>query len=307
MTINELREQYTSKRIAKSEYIDRMYQYHDLLFEYSEQLGKTNIASIYIHDGQVIMEFRDSGIKFICKRNDKRLAPLDTLNFGDYESEELAMQLKLMNGCNTVFDVGANFGWYSMHVASAMPDAKIHSFEPFENTCCYLRKNVELNKLGNIQINNFGLSNSIGKQTFYVDPKLSVNASLTNLTDGDNVASLVCDFTTMDEYCNRVSSYPDFIKCDVEGAELLVYEGSKEVLMIGKPIVFSEMLRKWTAKFGYHPNNIIELFNGLGYGCFIIKGGCLEKILEVTEATIETNFVFLHLDKHSEKIRTLSM
>ena len=35
-----------------------------------------------------------------------------------------------------------------------------------------------------------------------------------------------------------------------------------------KPIIFTEMLRKWAAKFGYHPNDIINYFSNFGYNCF---------------------------------------
>ena len=59
-----------------------------------------------------------------------------------------------------------------------------------------------------------------------------------------------------DENINRI----DFIKCDVEGSELFVYQGGIESIDRFKPIVFSEMLRKWSNKFGYHPNDIINLF-----------------------------------------------
>jgi hypothetical protein len=65
----------------------------------------------------------------------------------------------------------------------------------------------------------------------------------------------------------------DFIKCDVEGAELFVYQGAKATLMQQKPIVFTEMLRKWAAKFDYHPNDIIALFDELDIAVlsFLIK------------------------------------
>ena len=64
----------------------------------------------------------------------------------------------------------------------------------------------------------------------------------------------------------------DFLKCDVEGGELLVFKGGLQTLQHHKPVIFCEMLRKWSAPFGYHPNDIITLLGELGYLCFTVKG-----------------------------------
>lgn len=69
------------------------------------------------------------------------------------------------------------------------------------------------------------------------------------------------------------------------------------------PVVFSEMLRKWSAKFGYTPNDIIKFFKNLGYRCFVIADE--EKLREcpiVTENTVETNYFFLHEVRHTNII-----
>lgn len=54
------------------------------------------------------------------------------------------------------------------------------------------------------------------------------------------------------------------------------------------------MLRKWSAKFGYHPNDIIDLFASVGYKCFVIKEDKLRKFARVDEETVGTNYFFLH-------------
>ena len=109
---------FKNNEIDKWEFIDDMYDIHSSLFDYSEFLCDTNISRIEIIDNRVIMSFRDSNIKFICKKNDKRLAPLDVLNFNEYERAELDMQLALIDSDSIVFDIGGNFGWYAMNVAN---------------------------------------------------------------------------------------------------------------------------------------------------------------------------------------------
>lgn len=149
----------------------------------------------------------------------------------------------------------------------------------------------------------FGFSDSAGTFDFYYDPGLSVNASLQNLTGKESVVKLECQVKTLDEFWAGRGEKADFIKCDVEGAELLVFRGGEETLRRDKPMVFSEMLRKWTAGFGYHPNDILDFFQGLGYRCFTLSDGGLKSFGRVGEDTIETNFFFLHPEVHSGAIQ----
>jgi hypothetical protein len=99
---------------------------------------------------------------------------------------------------------------------------------------------------------------------------------------------------------------PGLIKCDVEGAELMVFRGGAETIATAKPIVFTEMLRKWAAKFGYNPNEIIDWFAALGYGCYTVRGSRLEVFGAMNEATAETNFFFLHRVAHASRIAELA-
>ena len=68
----------------------------------------------------------------------------------------------------------------------------------------------------------------------------------------------------------------------------------------------SEMLRKWSAKFNYHPNDIIQLFEEIGYECYVIAdNGMLKRFGYVNEETIETNYFFLHPEVHNTIIQKL--
>ena len=94
----------------------------------------------------------------------------------------------------------------------------------------------------------------------------------------------------------------DFLKCDVEGAELLVIEGGLKSIEKYKPILFLEMLRKWSDKFGYHPDEIIEKLKSINYRCFKVIKTNLEEITEITDLEEATNFFFLHTEHHKDLI-----
>jgi FkbM family methyltransferase len=304
--LSETRNEFESGIFAKRDYIDKMYNIHSTLFDYAEYIDNTNISVIEIIDKRVLMTFRDSDIKFICTKNDKRLTPLDTLNFGRYESDELFMQLKLIEDGYNVLDIGANHGWYALHIAKKKPKAQIFLFEPIPVTFNFLNENIKLNNLNNIKTFNFGFSDVEGSFKFYFDPHLSVNASLANVSNNNEIENITCFVKQLDNFVKDERIKVDFIKCDVEGAELLVYKGGFDMIKKDYPIIFTEMLRKWSEKFNYHPNDIISFFNNLGYLCFTVDNGHLLPFHFVDENTIETNYFFLHSEKHCYQINHFS-
>ena len=303
--LQDILAEYQQGTLTKVEYIDMMHQKHQALFEYAVFIDETNIKTIEIIDSSVIMTTRDQGIKLLCDKDDKRIIPVEILNFGSYEQECMDMMMKLIKPSFKVFDVGANIGWYSLNFAKTISDVEVYAFEPVPKTFNYLTRNIELNEIHCIEKYNFGFSNEVKELTFYYDLEGSGNSSMANLSDKKHVQEITCKVTTLDQFTQKENIAVDFIKCDVEGAELFVFAGGEVTLRQYKPIIFTEMLRKWSAKFNYHPNQIIEFLSELGYRCFIIKENRLEGFSSMDQNTVETNFVFLHNDKHREEIAAL--
>ena len=304
--INKTIELYKKEVIDKSIFIKDMYAtHHSKLYEYAEYLHKTDIEKITIENNRVITTSRKHGIKIECDSGDHRIAPIEVLNFFDYEKDESDMIENLIcfgSEKKNFFDIGANIGWYSIMVAKSNRNVLVHSFEPIPKTYQSLVKNVDLNSLPNISTHNFGFSDKSGEFDFYYYPEGSGNASSANVTGRSDTEVVKCKVKTLDEYINKSNEQIDFIKCDVEGAELLVFKGGIDAIINSKPIVFSEILRKWSEKFNYNPNEIFELFHKLGYLSFTVNGVFLERFYKMDESTQETNFFFLHLKKHNNLI-----
>ena len=304
--INKTIELYKKEVIDKSIFIKDMYAtHHSKLYEYAEYLHKTDIEKITIENNRVITTSRKHGIKIECDSGDHRIAPIEVLNFFDYEKDESDMIENLIcfgSEKKNFFDIGANIGWYSIMVAKSNRNVLVHSFEPIPKTYQSLVKNVDLNSLPNISTHNFGFSDKSGEFDFYYYPEGSGNASSANVTGRSDTEVVKCKVKTLDEYVNESNEQIDFIKCDVEGAELLVFKGGMDAIKNSKPIVFSEILRKWSEKFNYNPNEIFELFHKLGYLSFTVNGGFLERFYKMDESTQETNFFFLHQKKHGDLI-----
>ena len=312
MNIKETKESYKNNKIDKNAFITGMHKFHEVLFDLSNNLRTTEISKIEINDSGVIFTSRETnlhpgGAKFYVDVLDKRITPLEAFNFDQYEKEDSDMLYNLVSDNDVIFDIGANIGWYSNHLAKKLSSAQIHSFEPIPETFNQLLKNVKVNNVENVKVNNLALSDEKKILTFFYSPTQTGASSSINITENSEMIKLVCQTSTIDAYIedNNINQL-DFIKCDVEGAEFFVFKGGSQAIEKYTPIVFSEMLRKWAAKFGYHPNDIIDFFNNFGYCTFVSSEGKLVKIYKVTEETNDTNFFFLHPIKHKMKIDQLS-
>jgi FkbM family methyltransferase len=320
MKLLEIKSEYYSNKIIKKNYIQKIYKkYHSSLFEYSDLLHQTDINKIEITDRGLSAVSKAYGIKVFFPRDDQRSAPLESLNFGSYEEKELQVILQIISKHRNFLDIGANIGWYSLIIAKFYKKLKVHSFEPIKKTYEFLLKNIKCNFLSNVKAYNFGFYNKNKKITFYTYPEGTGNSSIKNLSQRKSIQIAKCNVKVLDDFITKKKIKVDFIKCDVEGAELFVFLGGKKTLLKDKPIVFCEMLRKWSKKFKYHPNEIILLFKRFNYRCFYVSsmsntnslekwgGGQegfaykkfkLNEIKKINDKTKQTNFFFFHNVKH---------
>jgi FkbM family methyltransferase len=303
-----LRSEYHSGRLSKLAYNGKMWDIHQRLFEYSRFLRDTNVAAIEIDDEDVIFRLRDPQIRLRCTPLDQRHVAITNFNFSQYEACELDAVMRLAKVCSTLFDIGANTGFYSIALGQRFPHAVVHAFEPIPATFQELEHNLTINGVRNVVTHNMGLSDRACDEPFYFDVTVPGATSGAPLgPEFGQTQTLTCPVDTIDNIVERSGIVPDFIKCDVEGGELRVFLGAVRLFERSAPIIFTEMLRKWSARFGYHPNEIIAFFRERGYECFVLSDQLLQPFRAMTEDTVETNFFFLHTKRHFEMVRFLGL
>lgn len=309
MKLAQLRSDFAAGQVDKPRYIEQAYQdYHRQLFEYAALLPETDIREISIDASGVVFTTRSTGVRIRCQPGDHRSPPVETFNFNDFEPRESRMMFKLFEGCHHFYDIGANIGWHSLNLAATYRHASFECFEPIPSTHQHLTGNIALNRFTNIRTHHVALAERRGAHTFYFYEACSGNASGVNLTGRPDVSEVECQLHRLDDYIaeHRLAP-PDFIKCDVEGAELRVFQGAPETLARDQPIILAEILRKWSAKYGYNPNDIFDLLAGYGYRAFTSDGSKLLPFTRMTEETVETNFFFLHASRHQAQIRRFTV
>lgn len=311
----EIKKQYENSGKEKRDRVEYQKAVHSNLMKMADVkslMEKSSVNRLVVEESGIYVEL-ETGIKLYMNENDYMEVPVACLCGGDYEPEETGMVKKILSHYKedknfTVFDIGANIGWYSLNILNMCPHMKVFSFEPSPVTYGRLKRNFELNGLSTEGLVNLGFYKENGTLDFYYDTEESGASSLVNLREKEGVRKDSVQMVKLDDWAaEHEIDRLDFIKCDVEGSEFFVYQGGAKTIDRCRPIIFSEMLRKWCEKFNYHPNDIIGFLGGCGYDCFVISGDRLARIDTVTEATVETNYFFLHKEKHGDLIRKVSV
>jgi FkbM family methyltransferase len=305
MKLNDLYNKYLTGKLEKHKYIDIMHKKHQILFDYFDYIKETDIESITIANDSIYVTVKGSHIKLLLDRFDRRFIPIEMLNFHSIDTQERNLLFEAASACRTIFDVGANIGWYSLNFAQIPNVKKIYAFEPIPYTYNYLKKHLKMNTVHKVTTFNFGFSDTTQEKTFYWTKKENGSASMANIQNRSKIKKVKCKVTTIDKFMKNRHDTVDLIKCDVEGAELFVFKGAIKTLKQCQPIIFTEMLRKWSKKFGYHPDNVINLLADLGYYCYGYINNKIKKIDYVTSELETTNFFFFHETKHKKQLKHL--
>jgi FkbM family methyltransferase len=171
-------------------------------------------------------------------------------------------------------DVGSNQGIYTVVAGHAVgKSGHVYAFEPSPSEIRKLRSNLRINRLKNVTLTTSAVANRVGETGFFAaiprkggfssikqpDPKLAVEAK-----------EITVPMTTLDTFIKAngtATARVDFMKVDVEGAELELIEGAVNLLTTEpRPVVQFE--------FGYRSRDVGEKLEALGYTLYSpVTGG----------------------------------
>ena len=163
----------------------------------------------------------------------------------------------------TFYDVGANIGFFSLMAARLVgSQGRVVSFEADPEIAGRLRENLARNQFVHAQVEQKAVWSESATVSFErVDPNTSPDRGLGHISsDGSAPGSISVEAVSLDQY---VASHPppDFLKCDVEGAEVAVFQGASQLFAGKRPILLVEM---------HSPENhraLLQKFTGHGYLC----------------------------------------
>jgi FkbM family methyltransferase len=190
--------------------------------------------------------------------------------------------LKLFLGQQPVIiDIGANIGLLSCAYAQVYKklSPKIFAIEAVEQNYLRLVKNIELNHFTCIKPFRLAFGKENGSLTFKLPSKeFTGNAVGTNVLseadrlsiDSSSTYEEIVSLTTLDSWANEQKlDRCDFIKIDVEGAELFVFEGGRQFITKTRPLVQAEFNGYWLEQQRIGLKDYLKFFSALNYVCFV--------------------------------------
>jgi FkbM family methyltransferase len=162
-----------------------------------------------------------------------------------------------------VWDAGAYAGATTCFLSQMVgPCGKVYAFEPDELNRNYLMQNLELHAIQNVTVVQCALDASTGGAAFLEDGTMSAGIRDYLVYSGEGEIKTVPTLSLPDA-CAKLGHVPNYIKMDIEGAEVAVISGAAEFLK-SKGINFAiESYHRIGGEYTYKA--LERLFASIGY------------------------------------------
>jgi FkbM family methyltransferase len=158
--------------------------------------------------------------------------------------QEIVKNLPELPDRALLIDVGANNGWFTSSIAQRQSGIQAHLFEPNKNLSAAICKNMNVAGIS-YTISNDALSREKGTASLYVPAINSQHGSLifesaTYAARSDTIINtLSVNTNTLDSYLeDHDIEKVDFLKVDIQGAELSLLLGAEKALKCTQMALF---------------------------------------------------------------------
>ena len=214
--------------------------------------------------------------------------------YGYYEKDAILTWEQMVQADAVVLDIGANTGYYS--VIAARKASHIYAFEPGSINREKLARNIKLNKLANITVLPYAVSDKQGKTELYIAG--DDNTGMNSLEKPGNFSGRkeVVSEISIDNWAaeNRIP-FISLIKIDVEGSEMQALKGMQRIIEEQKPVIFIEVIGQLLIRSGYSVAEVYDFLTAKGYYAYeIISPLQLKRISTTKEGD---SIVFVHTSR----------
>ena len=189
------------------------------------------------------------------------------------EPQTIAAMKRLLRPGMTVFDIGANVGYYSLLAADLVrPSGHVHSFEPTPVVAERLEENVMSNHLSPwVTVNAVAVGSGRGMAKFHLSLDDSEGNSI--FASEQTSQSISVPVMSVDEYIrDHELGAIDVMKIDIEGAEMLALQGARKLLTReDAPLLIIEVNPAALKSAGTTPTQLRSVIEAFGYKCFTLE------------------------------------
>lgn len=221
--------------------------------------------------------------------------------FNEYE-EKIILEL-ITNAVQQNFffiDIGANIGIHTLIAANANRYTPVYSFEPVRSNWLNFQRNISLNKFDNIKSHKIALGSREGTAEINIYPGSNKGRHSMKISFGKGKLKEIVSIQTLDYFIDNFRTNDIILKIDVEGYEMEVLQGAKQVLNLGtNKIVIIELLEEINSI-----QTCQEIANNLiskGFYCFKVN---TRGLMKVSFFDGSGNYIFLQGKKAQRIFKT---
>lgn len=202
--------------------------------------------------------------KFYAKTPDE-MRLIESVTGDEGEKKVLLSLMSLLREEDTVYDIGANVGVYSILLGKKMGNSgKVFAFEPESESLKKIKENIKLNNLENINIIDKALGDSASFANLYIS-QTTGNFSLENIYEKEAKSESV-EVVKGDDFVEKNNlPIPNIVKIDVEGYEYRVLRGLKKSLEKPECRIICCEIHVGILSEGVTEEKIIDFIKSLGF------------------------------------------
>ena len=174
------------------------------------------------------------------------------LLFGNRELEHREMLSQIVCPGMTIFDVGANIGYYAIMESKLVGETgRVVAVEPSHTNVELLKRNLHLNSINNVKVISGAISDKVGVAKFHLSYQSNLNTFHDVGSGREHLSGETIDVETQ-TVTNLAEKFgaPDLIRMDVEGHEVAVLNGAMAAIGSGKirpSVIFETHLSRYSA------------------------------------------------------------
>ena len=165
--------------------------------------------------------------------------------YGEWSEEEVVLIKQLLPDNENIIEIGSNIGTHTIPLAKQVLNGGfVYAIEPQYQNCKLLLKNIEDNDLKNVKVLKIAISSKEGKafiNTF--DENIAGNYGDCRISSSNFKNSEMVPVKTLDQlFYEDVKEKKSIklIKCDAQGQELNIIQGSEKIIDKYKPYLYLE-------------------------------------------------------------------
>lgn len=185
----------------------------------------------------------------------------------DYEPQTQRIFKQIVKPSMTVVDIGAHIGYYTLLSAKLTgANGRVYAFEPTPSLFSLLQKNIKINGLEK-RAEAFSLAlgdHSVKKRVFYIG---EISTSSLFHVPGTGELAVDVEMVSLDDFF-RKRDWPavDIVKIDAEGADKIIVEGMREVILRNSGIkLIIEFNPAYLRFAGVIPEELLILLKEIGF------------------------------------------